>query len=279
MAYNVMWGTNHRGYLVYLIDLSLSMGERMSQEGNSKIDDVIETIKEVSEFLIGKCEDVVNMNGEEVTIIKDRFDITILGYNKEVNLLFNGSVLQLDKLLEKKYKTQSPIFDKTNKNEVLPRDLTYTAKGFRTVSNYVQDWICNPDRGSKPIPVPIVIHLTDGYPMEYERSDNEAKSDALNAANELKRISVQDGNVLLFNIHIGQGKDDTLVFPSERPKDSNRQFLFDASSEMSDIFIRRAQNQGFNAQKGSRFMVSNQTDKVALAQLIAFGSSISMKNG
>ena len=75
MAYNVMWGTNHRGYLVYLIDLSLSMGERMSQEGNSKIDDVIETIKEVSEFLIGKCEDVVNMNGEEVTIIKDRFVI------------------------------------------------------------------------------------------------------------------------------------------------------------------------------------------------------------
>lgn len=281
MAYNTTWGENHRGYLVYLVDLSLSMGESMSMGEETKIEDVIDTITQVSDYLIGMCEDTIKVKDpttgydKDITIKKDRFDITILGYNNDITLLFDGTVLELDKLLDEKYEANAPLFDKGE--DAKPKDLTYTAKGFRTVIKYIQRWINKQPQDKNRIPAPIVIHLTDGFPMEYERSNLEARLDALNAAKELKDISVPDGNVLLFNIHIGKGENDTLIFPSTRPVDADRQFLFDASSELTDVFVRRAQNRGFCAQQNSRFMVSNQTEKNTLAQLIAFGSSVSMK--
>lgn len=256
MAYNLAWGSNHPGHLVYLVDLSSSMAK------DNKIDDVIDTIAQVSEYLIGMCEDRND--------IKNRFSITILGYNSEVIPLFKGSVIELDKKLEET--NGHPLFDK--EQEAKPQWQTYTAMGFRAAAEDIRQWINQQQSNNIQIPAPIVIHITDGYPYEHERDEDAARQDALKAAEEVKNISVPDGQTLLFNIHIDKGDGVNLTFPNSRPDDIRRQFLYDASSVMTGLFVTRAKGFELPAKDGARFMVSNEKDPHALAKLVAFGSSM-----
>ena len=268
MAYSLSWGSNHPGFLVYLIDLSGSMST------NSRIEYVSETVTKVSEYLVGMCE-----NGE----LQNRFDIRIIGYNSDVIDLFSGSVIDLDNKLEEAFNKKVSLFG-TFDGKAEPNWQTYTAKGFRAAADQVLTWINQQQSKNIPIPAPVVIHLTDGHPEESGRSEAEATADALKAANEIKSISVPDGNVLLFNIHIDEVEGNSLRLPSQRPtgsdvKSSRLQFLFDASSIMTDVFVNRANAFKLDAEQGSRFMVSNESDKDLLARLIAFGSSVTSVGG
>lgn len=259
MAYSLAWGSDHPGHLVYIVDLSQSMSR------NDKIDNVIFVLGEVSEYLIGMCESFHS--------VKNRFSITILGYNTDIYELFSGSVLDLNKRLDDL--GDKPMFDKSK--EAAPRWQTYTAKAFRAAAKDIREWISEQNRSNVPTPVPIVIHITDGHPEENERGETEAVKDALQAAQDLKSISVADGSTLLFNIHIdGVKTTEALRFPDSRPTtDARRQFLFDASSTMPDVFSERANSFGFTTTRGSRFMVSNESNPHVLARLVAFGSSAS----
>ena len=105
----------------------------------------------------------------------------------------------------------------------------------------------------------------------------QSRDKALQAANALKSISVPDGNVLLFNIHIDgvPGTEPEIQFPSSRPEETRKAFLFDASSEMNNTFVERAQRTNLSAVAGSRFMVSNVSNQRTLSRLVVFGSSVS----
>lgn len=263
--YKLGWGRNHPGYLVYLVDLS----ESMSLYG--RVDYVIDTIRQVCEYLIGMCEEEDEDGNIE---IKNRFYIKIYGYNSDVfELQERCSVVELDKKLEAL--GEKPMFDK--KGKAKPQWQTYTAKAFKAVAADFRQWIAAQDDKGIPTPAPIVIHITDGYPYEEELKDNleEARKKALNEAKDIQSIHVPDGYALLFNIHIDKDDKEKLSFPVECPTDVNRKFLFDVSSQMTDDFVIRARD-GFQlpARKGSRFMISNESDRIALAKLVAFGSSV-----
>lgn len=261
MAYNLGWGSNHPGHFVYLVDLSQSMNS------DNKIDAVIRALGQVSEHLIGQCD---TFSG-----LKNRFSITILGYNSDVYELFSGSIIDLDKRLAE---TGEPMFDK--EKEALPRWQTYTAKALRAAAKDIREWIAKQNQNNVPIPVPVVIHITDGHPEEHERNDSESIKDALAAAQELKSISVPDGNTLLCNIHIdGVKSTETLLFPSIRPSDTYRQFLFDSSSTMPDIFSNKANSSGFSTTTNSRLMASNVSNPRDLLKVIKFYSSVPKNSG
>lgn len=268
MSYTIPWGTKHPGLLVYLIDLSGSMSH------NKKIDNVIEIIESVSEFLIGQSREHGNL--------LDRFSISIIGYNSETTILFPenglyGSIIDLDNCLEKAYNEKKPFIDK--EKEAKPQWQTFTAKAFRKAAEVVRFWISNQEKkGIKQIPVPIVIHITDGYPYEGENTEERARKDALQAAEELKAISVPDGSTLLFNIHIEPKPElQALSFPNTSPSDEERKFLFEATSVFPEIFTKRATSvfPDITFNDKNRFMVSNESDKTKLAKLIAFGSVVS----
>lgn len=256
MAYNIGWGTKHPGYLVWLVDLSESM--------NQKIDYVLDSITESCDELTKVCSPYGK--------ILNRMSIHIIGYNSEVFTLFKGSVIDLDARLEETH--PSAIFDKTK--EAKPQWQTYTTKAVQEATKSVKEWIGQQSAKGIPMPVPIVIHITDGYPFEEENRPDQSvsRNKALAAIKELKEISVPDGSLLFFNIHIGAGKDP-IRLPTQRPTDTERAYLFDASSVMPDIFIKKAQLLGFSdAKENSRFMVSNETDKRLLTRLIIFGSTL-----
>ena len=270
MAYRLNWGSNHPGLLVYLIDLSGSMSQ------NSRLEYVFKTVQEVSEYLIGMCDQGVLLN---------RFHIKILGYNSDVYKFFDGSVIDLDKKLDEAFEKGLSIFEVfDNSDQAAAQWQTYTADAFRKVAEELRAWVSNQQACNIPVPAPVVIHVTDGQPEEAERDEAAATKDALAAAEEIKAISVPDGNSLLFNIHITDIAGKTLRFPSKRPEGSDKEslrlkYLFDASSEMTDTFVVRAKSFKFEAESKSRFMVSNEHDRSALAKLIAFGSSVTSVGG
>jgi len=261
MAYELKWGSNHPGHLVYLLDLSGSM------EKNGKIDYLLEAVKITADFLIEKCT--------RGNVVSNRFSISIIGYNTDVYTLFKGSVIELDAKLNEVYSKggeDAPLFDKTT--EAKPQWQTYTAKAFRAVREDIREWMTTQQRNNIPMPAPMIIHVTDGYPYENERDEAKAQEDALKAAEEIKAISLSDGAPILFNIHIEDGNDPEILFPTKSPSDVRQQFLFNASSIMPDRIAsvgRDAYN--FPTQQGCRYMASNVKDKNKLVQLITFGST------
>ena len=73
---------------------------------------------------------------------------------------------------------------------------------------------------------PTIIHITDGV------YNGASKEWVQQKANELKSMFTNDGNVLLFNIHISPNDDKGLTFPKSKNEldDQYAQDLFDLSS-------------------------------------------------
>ena len=259
MAYDLSWGSKHPGLLIYLVDLSGSMA------WDDKIKRVSNTIWNVVDCLTAPCQD----NG----VYKNRYYLKVIGYNQYTYDLFSGDINDINSWLDAHDNEQFIDIEKEGK----PRGLTHMSIAFDKAAEVVRKWICSQNVKGQPIPAPIVINITDGYPEEKGMDEAQSRDKALQAANALKSISVPDGNVLLFNIHIDgvPGTEPEIQFPSSRPEETRKAFLFDASSEMNNTFVERAQRTNLSAVAGSRFMVSNVSNQRTLSRLVVFGSSVS----
>lgn len=272
--YTLDWGRNHPGHIVYLIDFSGSMkiGNKMKMVENA--------FKELSQYLFSQCiEKVETDDGDIVELRKNRISIKILGYNDSVKTLFEGSVLELNDKLSAGNRNDS-IFKKLGCE--MPTGIwTNTEKAFIAAKEDIENWIEQQEGKCIQQPAPVVIHITDGLPEEVDPMDSKIKIQAsktirktLEAADDIKKISVRDGNALLFNIHItGNKKEETLSFPKVSPPESDirRKFLFDASSVIPKSYLKRAPKD-LKIEEGCRFMVSNESDETKLVELIKFGS-------
>lgn len=259
MAYELAWGSKHPGLLIYLVDLSGSMA------WDDKIRRVSNVIWNVVDCLSANCQD----GGR----YKQRYYLKVIGYNQYTYDLFSGGVDDINKWLDEHVDEQFINIEKEGK----PQGLTHMSIAFEKAADEIRNWIAKQKTKGILVPAPIVINITDGYPEEKGLTEQESRDKALLAANALKAISVDDGNVLLFNIHIDGivGKEEGLMFPVVRPSDQRKGFLFEASSEMTSTFVLSAQRQNLPATTGSRFMVSNISDVRVLARLVVFGSTVS----
>ena len=261
MDYNLPWSTTTPGHLIFLIDLSGSMID--------KIDIVIESIEKT-------CQSILSRNVAGVTI-KERVSISAYGYNNRVTNLFenNPATLQdIDILLARTCGYGWPIFDK--ENEAKPDGQTCMRLAFEKAKEDIEQWIANQTRkGFTRIPAPIVINITDGYPYEEGAVQEDVFKNTVKAAKDLMSVRTMDGNVRIFNVHFDPSSIETsLRFPKTRPSSEELQFLFDASSTMSEDLVSVAQAYGFeDAEMGSKCMISNEKDVSKLADFIAWGSS------
>jgi hypothetical protein len=229
-----------------------------------KISRLSNTVFNVVDGIAAHCQD----NGR----YKNRFRLEVIGYNYRNLHLFSDGILGIIEHLAQHDDDEQ--FIDVNR-EAKPEGQTYMAGAFKEASNVINNWIQKQSKEGTHMPAPVVINITDGFPEERGLTPEEARVKALDAAAKLKNISVEDGNVLLFNIHIDGkgGTEKELLFPTVRPTDDRRSFLFDASSEMPQTFIERAKVFDLNALPGSKLMVSNVSDSQKLSRLVLFGSS------
>ncbi len=261
MANYLKWSSDNPGHLVYLIDLSESMG----WENNKRINMLLEVLYKV-------FDEMIALNSPD-NKLHNRATVTMIGYNTDIVELFSGDLIKLDKYLDE----HNPLFDVNV--EAKPQWQTYMADAFEAAGRDIKKWIEKQEQDGKAVPAPIVINLTDGIPEEGKRENDpthaKAMARAKAAAQRLMDISVPDGNVMLFNIHIGEGKGEVLpsIRPSSDSANSGIQFLFDISCTLNEEHIAKARAMGIDeAQPGSRFMAFGQTDRQKLFRLIKFGS-------
>lgn len=269
--YSLGWGSQHPGHLVCLVDLSGSMGT------DNKIGRVMDALQKSMRSLVTKC-----IQG---TGLVERFTVTIIGYHSHIIPLFSGGVQELQSLIKKAVSTQKPLFDYEEGGVAEPMGQTYMSNAFNAARKDIEQWISSSNSNGHPAPV--VINITDGQPEEQDKTLETCANEALQAARKLTSVRTPDGNVLLYNLHIGSSENtNQIVLPVERPSTTGNQredqrvgFLYDSASVLTEEIVKHAAGYDFPIQAGSRGMASNVQDSALLTKLIEFSSSLTTNIG
>ncbi len=111
---------------------------------------------------------------------------------------------------------------------------------------------------------PVVLHITDG---------GSTDGDPTNLAQSIKSLGSDDGDVLLFNCHLGSDSSLKVEYPADANTvpDYRAQRLFWMSSVLPDPFIAAATASRVSVRAGSRGFVMN-ADPASLVQFFEIGT-------
>lgn len=190
--YKNLSNSDHPGTLLYLVDISGSMGAAMP-DGKFRIDVAKEAIQTAYAQMIQRSL----RQGK----IHPRYRIGMIAYSTDLFDVYGdiGSIVTIDKLKDEGV----PL--------ITPQKSTDMAKAFRYAKKLLLEDIKSwPQKWLDECPPPMVINLTD---CEFA----EETQDPVKFAQELQDIAVPDGNVLVENIFI----TDQIRLPSNNIKDWN----------------------------------------------------------
>ena len=259
---------------LFLVDQSGSMAERWGGEaGKTKAEGVADAINRLLQTLVRRCA-----KGD---YILDRYFIGAVGYGgqpgdaDEVSLGFPvqalaGSIVQpvsmiksyplrIEERIKREEDGAGGLIQKHIRFPVwfepLAKGKTPMCAALRAAHEVIGQFIsehpnCFP---------PIVINITDGM-----ATDGLFEQEALN----LWRLASQDGNVLLFNIHISTRGERPILFPSDNLSlsDDYARRLFTVSSPLPQAMFRQAQILEASLEEGARGFAFN----ADLASVIMF---------
>ena len=229
---------------IFIIDHSESMGEYLDIYDENigrpitKAQAAADTVNLMFEDLINRCQKSDGVN--------DVFDISLIGYGKSDNKVYRAWEGTLKKYL------WCPISQlPANNADIVTYNVDVVIRG----ENFSQEqtkkiWLLPRAEGNTPMKSalqktkvllknwiedhyesypPIVIHISDG-----NATDINTKHELIKAAQGIKSLKTEDGNVLLINCLFTQGKAKPLIFPSsksELPDNENVSTFFEMSSE------------------------------------------------
>lgn len=258
---------------LFLIDQSGSMSDPFSggESSKRKADGVSDGINKILQNLVIKCA-----KGEDVL---DRLHVGVIGYGNSTGSAFAGSLAGRDLYpISQIAKSPARIEERTKKVDDGAGGLvdqtikfpiwfdpvanggTPMCQALAHAKTIVQDWI-----GQHPSSFPpIVMNFTDG-----EATDGNP----LDIADEIRRLTTNDGNVLLFNVHLSSIRANPVVFPDkekELPDDFAR-LLFNMSSILPTTFHNAAREFGYVVSEASRGFAFN-ADLVSVVQFLEIGT-------
>lgn len=216
-------------------------------------------------------------------ILKNRCDISIIGYGKSGNQVENAfsgnlankeivtvselaqNILRMDKVKQKIPDGAGGIIEVENDFpiwvEAIANGGTPMGEAFSKAHKLITSWIPNHQESFPPI----VINITDGEPND--------QATAKASAQKLAELETNNGKVLVMNAHISSKQVGKVELPSYSNglPDKYAEFLFDISSELPPVMIERASAMGFAPQEGARAFVYN-ADAETMIRLLTFGS-------
>ena len=242
MKYEQYWRASSPGHIVYLIDLSGSMAD--------KIDYTLSVMNSVFKTLVCLCA-----KGNEIS---PRLSCTVIGYNSEAKVIWDDMpIKEIARKVIAFRKCGTPIFNTVN--EFKPQGLRYMRLAFDEAKKDIEKWIMKQIGAKMKIPAPVVINITVGSPYEGGfKTWDEVSRETLNSARALMNISTPDGCVRLFNIHYNPSETySTMIFPSQCPSYPTEKFLYEASSIMDDGSIEIFRDYDINITANARCMICN----------------------
>lgn len=279
MSYSKQLSSNHPGLFLFLIDQSGSMSDKWGGDGNkSKADQVADVLNKFLRDLTLRCA--------KSNEIRKRINVGVIGYGNPNNVspAFLGSLAGKDIVdiaevatnparVEQRTKKESDgaggIIDVPTKFPIWIESMAFGGtpmkEGFAYAKTKLQTWVQqHPD--SYP---PIVINITDG----------EYGSDPRQEIKEIKNLSTNDGEVLVFNIHISSSNAAPIFFPmtSENLNNTFAKDLYEFSSVLPDSMAARAAELYPGTTTGARGFAFN-GDLVTLVNFLDIGSTVDMSN-
>jgi len=181
--------------------------------------------------------------------VRDYFHLAALGYGDDrVAPAFGGVLAGADWLPISRVAANPYAIERDPGSGPRPRWIEARASGgtpmreaFERACHLVAAW-CDAHPDSYP---PTVINVTDGEPTDGSPED---------AARILRRIHTDDGETLLFNLHVaGEGRRETIFPADEREVEPSGRQLFRMSSEFPPHLRDGAASSGFILPEGARF--------------------------
>lgn len=274
MAYSAEISRANPTCFLILVDQSYSMHDPFgggSEE--TKADGVANAVNRI-------LQELVRRNAMGLNIL-DRYYIGVIGYGKTVGSGLGGDLagqglvpvseignkpLRIEERSKKEpdgagglcvTKVKFPIWF-----EAVARNGTPMCEALRQARETVADFVSH---FPKSFP-PIVINITDG-----EATDGDPEP----AAAALREVCSEDGNVLLFNIHISEKNERPIQYPDsmEGLPDEQARRLFRMSSELPPVMRKQAEVMELPLREGTRGFVFN-GDLVSVIQLLDIGTRV-----
>ena len=273
MPYSAEISRTSPAAILFLLDQSASMqdpfggAERRGDAAPSKARVLADTVNRLLQDLILRC---AKEDG-----VRNYFHVGVVGYGDRVGPLIEPSEASIDLVpisclaerplrMEQRIKevdgrqqpTRYPVwFDPRAKNG------TPMCQALDLAAQIVRAWI---DGQPHDFP-PIVINVTDG-----EATDG----DPLEFAHRVRSYGTDDGEVLLFNVHLSSSEEPTVELPdaaAELPREEYALQLFQMSSPLPFSMRAAAERQGYRVNMDTRGFVFN-ADPSSLVRFLEIGT-------
>jgi uncharacterized protein YegL len=274
MSYkNTPVGTTNPGLIMILIDQSGSM-EAPYEGSRSKA--------EFAALAVNRCIQSILEGCKSMEKTKDRCYVLVVGYGapnknpkaggQKAYLIVGGKISEVE--------TQRIRLDTVKKKEgdgaggLIEIDFslgiwvepcvegdTPMEDAFKKAEEYASQWVLEHPNNYPPI----VINITDGQPNDSGAAESAARA--------LMKVATSDGNLLLFNAHIGDGQKQVILPTSESAlSDQFEKLMFRLSSEIPPSMFEFANKTGLPVQTGSRGAMIN-ANAENLVKMIELGST------
>lgn len=256
-AYQAEISRDNPTCFLFVIDQSGSMDER-TESGRSKAQFVADVLNKTIYTLVTNCS--------KADGVRNYFDLGVLAYSgSSVETGFGGPLsaaiahpinligdnpLRIEERVKKvddgaggivDQKTKFPIWFDPQSSGGTPMRAALT-KAMQVIA----DW-CDAHPHSYP---PTILHVTDG------QSTDGAPEEI---ADGLRQLSTNDGQCLLFNLHVTVGGGQEVLFPMSETGllDEYSRMLFRMSSLLPKHLAKFAGDKGYSIHEGSRGFIFN----------------------
>ena len=281
VAYTAQITRNTPTAFIFMIDQSVSM-QKMTQlygETMPMSEAVARIVNHQLNELVLRC-----IKGNET---RDYYDIAIIGYGENAYSGWKGELEGRDFVKPSELK-EHPYKKTTIKKETRTRkgvkmveaeevqwieadatkSWTRVHHAFDKAMELVENWMeKHHDKDCYP---PTIINITDG------EFNGASKEYVLQQANELKSMFTNDGNVILFNIHISANKEMSVTCPADKSEVSSNSLattLYELSSLLPERYSAQIADLRGDATPSDRYTaMSINADMSTLIQLMDIGT-------
>ncbi len=278
MPYSAEISRTHPTAILFLLDQSASMqdpfggAEQRGDAAPSKSRVLADVVNRLLQNLILRC---AKEDG-----VRDYFYIGIVGYGDRVQPLIrpvddiHQDLVAISHLAERPLRMEERLQQIRRNGEIITqrtkfpvwfdphaKNGTPMCQALDLAAQIVRAWI---DLHPRDFP-PIVINVTDG-----EATDGEP----LEFARRVTSYATDDGDVLLFNVHLSSSEEPAVELPdsaAELPSDEYALQLFQMSSPLPFPMRAAAEHEGYEVSLDSRGFIFN-ADPAALVRFLEIGT-------
>ena len=229
---------------IFLVDQSVSMKRMTNLYGEQ-----ISLAEAVARIVNKQIYDLI-LRCVKMDEVRHYYDIAVIGYGHEVYSGWNGTLAGRDFVSPEEIKN-NPYKKITVREEVRTRKgtqikeieknqwlearcdghWTHVHEAFSKAKQLLDKWMI--DHHEKDCYPPTIINITDG------QFNHATVEQIIQQANELKSMFTNDGNVLLWNIHITPNNIEQVLLPVEKTElqgDKYSELLYDMSSLLPERY-------------------------------------------